>query len=139
LRGLPEMANEDDMGLNIIGQGYRLIYDPKILVDHFPSNKRPDARGSTAVFDKTQVYNVNHNYTYVLLKHLSPWRQFSYLAYNFLVGDSPNMALVRALYGLATTFDWRYLQILPAAYAGKLAGIATYYQYRHQVKAKKKI
>jgi GT2 family glycosyltransferase len=130
LRGLPELANEDEMGLRVRKQGYRMIYDPKILVDHFPSHKRPDARGSRAVFDRVQVYNVNHNYTYVLFKHLSPWNRFFFLLYNFLIGDSPNMALVRALYGFARTANWGYLQILPAAYAGKLAGIKTYFRQR---------
>lgn len=134
LRGLPELANEDDMGFSILKQGYQLIYDPSILVDHFPSHKRPDSRGAKAVFNKSQVYNVNHNYTYVLLKHLPWWQQILFLLYNFVIGEVPNMALVRAVYGFVTTLNWRYFQILPAAYAGKLAGIGTYWRYRHQSK-----
>lgn len=136
LRGLPETANEDDMGLKIIKQGYRLIYDPKILVDHFPSNIRPDIRGSSANFDKTQVHNESHNYTYVLLKHFSPWHQFFFLLYNFLIGDVPNLALVRALYGLVTTRNWQFIQIMPVAYGGKFAGIGTYLRYRANLKEK---
>lgn len=134
LRGLPETANEDDMGLKIIKQGYRLIYDPTILVDHFPSQVRPDARGPEAIFNKTQAYNENHNFTYVLLKHFSLRRQISFMLYNFLIGDNPNLALVRSFYGLVTTGNWRYVKILPTAYAGKLAGIRTYRRYLASLK-----
>jgi GT2 family glycosyltransferase len=134
LLGVTQVAYEDDIGLAILKQGYRLIYDPQILVDHYPSSKRPEARVANMYLDKTQIYNINHNYTYVLLKHLPLWRKVSFLMYNFVIGDIPNYGLIRTLYHILETRSFKYLKLLPVAYSGKLGGIGTYRKYRSNLK-----
>jgi GT2 family glycosyltransferase len=119
LAGPVPFGFEIDLGLGVRRRGWRVLYDPEALVDHYPTrNYRADSQEVARV--------VNHNQTYVLLKHL-PWpRKLAFLAYTFGVGDKNTIGLARVPY-LALRHRWSAAAI-KAQFAGKIAGIKTYLQ-----------
>ena len=61
------------IGLELIERGWSLVYDPAILVDHFPAPRLDyDKRNS---FNARAVSDAVHNETVLLLQHLSAPRR----------------------------------------------------------------
>ena len=108
---------EIDLGLYVRSMGRRVLYDPEVLVDHYPTR-------DYGADSQEMAWVVNHNQTYVLLKHLTWPRKLAFLAYTFGVGDKNTIGLARVPY-LALRHHWR-AAALKAQFAGKLAGIKTY-------------
>lgn len=117
LAGPVPFGFEIDLGLHVRRRGWRVLYDPDVLVDHYPTRTyRADSQEIAWV--------VNHNQTYVLLKHLTWPRKLAFLAYTFGVGDKNTIGLARVPY-LALRKRWSSAAI-KAQFAGKIAGIRTY-------------
>jgi cellulose synthase/poly-beta-1,6-N-acetylglucosamine synthase-like glycosyltransferase len=76
---------ELDFGMAVKRRGWRLVYDPAVLVDHFPARRfDEDARERRAPL---AVRNEAHNEAYVLLRWL-PWpRRVGYLVYALAIGS----------------------------------------------------
>lgn len=111
---------EIDLGLHVRALGYRVVYDPEIVVDHYSTSEYA-ASGPIA-------WKVNHNQTYVLLKHLPGLRRFTFLAYTFLLGDRNTIGLLRVPF-LIVRDRWTLAAIAPH-FGGKLAGVRTYVRSR---------
>ena len=116
---------ELDFGLAVKRRGWRLVYDPLVLVDHYPARRfDEDARRRRS---SLAVRNEAHNETYVLLRWL-PWpRKVGYLAYALAVGTRRlpglSLALERALRGREPV---EALRAMRAATCGRLLAIRTY-------------
>ncbi len=78
--------NDTDQSLSVSGRGYRLVYDPGAIVDHYPAD-RPDSAAGRDMADPRQVYLDAHDHCFVLMKHLAPWRRILWLPYLLLVGS----------------------------------------------------
>jgi GT2 family glycosyltransferase len=121
LKGAVPYAFEIDMGLAALRDG-RLVYDPELAVDHFSSVDMSAYRPSLALV-------LNHNVTYVLLKHLGWPRRVCFLAYTFLVGDRDTIGLLRIPL-LAGRPNWTY-PVFAAHFRGKLWGIVSFLERGH--------
>lgn len=75
---------EIDLCLSVAKAGWKLLYDPEIVVDHYPAQRfdldQRIGRPLSALQD--DVFNE----TYALLKHLPPWRGALLLVYGLAVG-----------------------------------------------------
>ena len=111
---------EIDLGLQVRALGFRVVYDPAIVVDHYSMS---DYRASGPM-----AWTVNHNQTYVLLKHLPGLRKFTFLAYTFVLGDRNTIGLMRVPF-LIVRDRWP-LAAITAHFRGKLAGVRTYARSR---------
>jgi GT2 family glycosyltransferase len=116
LKGAVPFAFEIDMGLTAIRSG-RLLYDPELVVDHFASSDMSAHQSSLALV-------LNHNVTYVILKHLGWPRRICFLAYTFLIGDRDTIGLLRVPM-LAGRPNWTFRVIL-AHFRGKLSGVVSF-------------
>ncbi len=100
LRGSGAQAHEDAMlALTIRRKGWRLIYDPAILVDHYEA-VREEARhygGIVPVTDADAFKEGPYNWAVVIWAELSPWRQLAFLAWNGLVGTRVAPGFVQAI------------------------------------------
>ena len=108
---------EVDMGLDVRDRGARLIYDPELTVDHYPSS-------DMSAGDSGRARTVNHNHTYILLKHLSWPRRLAFLLYTLAIGDRDTVGLVRGLF-LALRGGWPP-GLVAAHLAGKADGIGCF-------------
>jgi GT2 family glycosyltransferase len=112
---------EVDLGLAVRAQARRIVYDPEASVDHYASSDMTAARTGLS-------YVVNHNQTYILLKHLPWWRRMAFLLYTFLIGDRNTIGLLRVPM-LALRDHWSR-EALTEHFRGKIDGIRTFRTWR---------
>jgi hypothetical protein len=108
-------------------QGYRLIYDPRAVVDHYPA-----ARFDSSTRRKTDpalVFSDSHNWVYCLLKYLGPVRRGALMAYALGVGSGTRLGLAKWLVALPRGPRDATAQFV-ASTRGKLAGLRTYHLAR---------
>ncbi len=99
--GGAEVHNDLEASLSVWRRGWRVVYDPSVLIDHRPGPRFDDdgreRRSLQAELDE------QHNELYALLRHSPPARRPPVLAYQTLVGSrqAPGLALgaVHALRG----------------------------------------
>ena len=94
LRGTgAEHNTELDLCLGLKRDGWKLVYDPAVIVDHHEEVRHGGERENRMT--DAEHHDAIHNQTYALLKHLPPLCKLTALAYGLLVGtrDSPGLAL----------------------------------------------
>ena len=111
LRGTgSQVHNEATVCLPMLRAGYRVVYDPAIVVDHYPT-VRPggDHRGS---IDSGAIRDATHNYALALLDHLSPVRRCCFLAWMICVGtgSTPGLANLIRLSASLQPAPWRRMR-----------------------------
>jgi cellulose synthase/poly-beta-1,6-N-acetylglucosamine synthase-like glycosyltransferase len=72
------------MGLLVKRRGWTLMYDPEIVVDHYPAERFDNDRRDE--FSPQAVSNAVYNETLILLEHLPPPRKQVFLLWSFLIG-----------------------------------------------------
>jgi glycosyltransferase involved in cell wall biosynthesis len=98
--------------------GWRLVYDPAIVVDHYPGPRfDPDRRERP---DPVAVYDAAYNLVTCLVS-LQPRLTVRRALYGLLVGDAMTPGLVRALVGLARGDRAVTARLLPSLRGQSLA------------------
>lgn len=75
--------------------GWKIIYDPKVAVDHYPAQRFDEDQRQN--FNEIACTNLVHNETVVLLEHLSPLRRIAFLFWAILVGTKDCFGLIQWL------------------------------------------
>jgi 2-polyprenyl-3-methyl-5-hydroxy-6-metoxy-1,4-benzoquinol methylase/GT2 family glycosyltransferase len=126
-------TSRDDMDvcLSIRKKGYKIIYDPQIIVYHYYDSSpclHPDRKEKYG-----RIREMNINTTYVLLKHLGLPKQIVFLLFTFVIGDTQTPGvlrnLIRAVRNRRTEDVTKFL--LPAL-KGKLQGVLLYLRCRNK-------
>ncbi len=108
--------------LNIKRQGYSLIYDPRIRVNHYIHRSR--AYREQHFVSGDYLYMINHNHLYALLKHSDSIQQLFRLLWIFLWGAYPEMGLValfkNCLSRLVHHREVEFVRLLKASLGGKI-------------------
>jgi glycosyltransferase involved in cell wall biosynthesis len=76
-------------------EGWKLIYDPKIAVDHFPGQRFDEDQRNT--FNDIAFFNSVHNETLVLLENLPLMRRTVFIFWALLVGTREAPGLLQWL------------------------------------------
>lgn len=77
-------------------KGWKLIYDPNVLVDHY-SAQRFDEDSREERFSELAALNRVHNESLILLENLSPLRRTVFILWVVLLGTRANRGLVQSL------------------------------------------
>lgn len=124
-------CNDLDASLSVRRMGYRLVYDPAAVVDHYPAQRHGEA---TRQYDAPHMlFAEGHNWMYVALKHSRPWQVPVLLAYGFLVGHARAYGLLRALWGAFQVGPLIAAHRLWHSLRGKTAGIISWLRQRKKV------
>lgn len=116
-------CNDMDASLSLRRRGYRLIYDPLAIVDHYPAERFGEA---TRFYEAPHMlFAEGHNWAYVALKHARPWQVPGVLAYGFLVGHARAYGLLRAMVALREHSPAEVARRLWHSWRGKAAAIVT--------------
>ncbi len=106
--------------------GYRVVYDPEIIVVHHLAPRPEIGRDVTA----RTVFHYSHNLVYVSATALPPWQRYIAVASAFLIGNRHSYGLASAvIHGLRGRPPSLRAEILPA-FAGKLAGLRSWASWR---------
>jgi GT2 family glycosyltransferase len=84
--------------LSLLRQGFRIVYDPAIAVDHQVQPRVDETRD----FDPRQVRDAAHNETLAVLENLSPTEQLKHLFWTTVIGSRSAPGLVHAARRIAT-------------------------------------
>jgi len=125
-----QVHNDLKLCLTLRRGGSRLIYDPAVLVDHFPA-VRPagDHRGA---FEARQQLDATHNETLALLEFLSGPRRVAFVVWALAIGKRPAPGAAHA--GLAVLRGEGIGEAgrrLWATLRGRLAGWRTFRRQAH--------
>ncbi len=123
LAGGSSCLNDTEVSLSVTKQGFRLVYDPEALVDHYPAERFGEATrqlGSLAL-----VSSDSHNWVYCMVKHLSGLRKIAFIASAFLIGMGNRYGLIKYLISLPRG-PIAASRLFVASTAGKLKGLRTY-------------
>ncbi len=109
--------------------GWQMIYDPQIAVDHYPAQRFDEDQRNN--FNAIAQINLVHNETLVLLEHLSPLRRAIFLLWAILVGTRDCFGFVQWLrffpsQGQLATRKWL------ASWRGRQQGWQTWQQFKMQ-------
>jgi GT2 family glycosyltransferase len=121
LKGTITYRWEDDVCFAVCRNGGRLIYDPTLRVDHFPTKPADH-------FDDPEVlYISNHNTIYLMLKHNSAFRGGLFLSYSFLLGDYDAYGLAAFLREWLRRKDASFWHQFVPTFSGKIAGLWSFW------------
>lgn len=107
------------MCLWAIKQGWRVVYDPSIVVDHFPGQRPAGDLRSHAPFQVTEDDSYNLVTALLTLEPRLFWRR---AAYGLAVGDRRNPGLVRAIAALFAADRETIRKLLPS-FSGQTKGL----------------
>jgi GT2 family glycosyltransferase len=117
---------ETDIALCIKKMGFRVLYDPKLIVNHYAAPRVIDIeRGRNA----KASYFFAHNLTYVCLKHLRWYGKLAFLIYYFIGGQWRYPALATYILSLFSGKTVSFKEQLIPSFQGRFAGIKTYIRY----------
>ncbi len=124
----PQVCMDMEASLSVACRGWRVVYDPEVVVDHYPAPRHDeDQRERPTV---TARANAIHNQLYVLLKHAPMWQKPVVVLYAFLVGYRHAPGLLVLLERLARERDRRAVALrFVAAMRGRLLALWTYARY----------
>lgn len=120
LRGTgAQVANELGVSLAVKRQGWKLVYDPSVAVDHFPAGRYDEDQRST--FSTVAIRNAVFNETLLLCGHFGWLRRVSFMAWAVLIGHRAWPGVAQWLRLLRTDASHATLR-LSAVLAGRLDG-----------------
>jgi glycosyltransferase involved in cell wall biosynthesis len=90
-----QVCNDLEATWSVRQRGWRVVYDPNVVVDHYPEARHDDdARDvRSALAERTE----EHNEVYALIRHAPAWQCVVLLAYRLLIGKRRAPGLVLAL------------------------------------------
>jgi cellulose synthase/poly-beta-1,6-N-acetylglucosamine synthase-like glycosyltransferase len=96
LRGAGAQVHcELGFSLAVRKRGWKLVYDPSILVEHFPALRADsDQRYS---FNETAFFNASYNLRLIMCENLPPLRRMAFVGYSTLIGNRADPGLMRAV------------------------------------------
>jgi len=128
LTGGSACLNDTEISLSVAAQGFRLIFDPEAIVDHYPAQRFGE---STRRLNASAIVSSDsHNWVYCMMKHLPGIRKVAFLANALLVGMGNRYGLIKYLINLPGS-PVVASRLFLASTAGKLRGLRTYLAARH--------
>jgi GT2 family glycosyltransferase len=88
-----QVHNDMEFSLSVKSNGWKLIYDPLVCVDHFPAERFDDDKRNS--FNWQASFNAAHNEMYTLLKHSKWLRKGLIIGWAVLVGSKSSPGVVQ--------------------------------------------
>jgi glycosyltransferase involved in cell wall biosynthesis len=81
--------------LDIVRRGWPIVYDPMLLVEHYPAQRGDEDQRYT--FNDTAFYNASFNLRLIMCEHLPTFGKWAFVVYSSLIGNRADPGLARAL------------------------------------------
>lgn len=124
-----QVYNELAMCLEIKSRGWNILYDPSIMVDHYPAQRFDEDQRNQ--FNPVAEFNMSFNETFVLLTHLPSARRLVYLVWAFLMGSRSSPGILQYIrFSLLRSYnksEFVGLSRLVSSLKGRWAGLAFWY------------
>ena len=125
LRGAgAQVCNDLQASLGVWRRGRRVVWDPKVSVDHYPAARLDgDSRDRRS---REAIVAHHHNDVYVLLSELPAWNKVTALLYRLLVGTRAAPGLVHLAFHMRHAGRADAWFRFRAVTAGRLSGLRTF-------------
>jgi glycosyltransferase involved in cell wall biosynthesis len=129
LRGAGAQVHNDLMlSLALRKAGGRLVYDPSVVVDHYPAIRPAgDLRSDPIARHQTDAV---HNETLALLEYLPPGRRTVFMVWAFAIGRGASPGVAHTVWTSFKTRDPRAWRRLAPSLKGRWAGWRTFRRAR---------
>ncbi|MDA0667701.1 MAG: glycosyltransferase [Planctomycetota bacterium] len=122
---------EMDACLGVKRQGFRLLFDPEVEVDHHEAPRVLN----TERFDATAIFNNAANETYALMKGYGPIGRFVHMVFALLVGNFPCPGLAWGVGGGLLGLVWKNRNLfgmgaIMPAWKGRFEGCRMFLRWR---------
>lgn len=118
-----QVANDLKLALEVRKQGWTLVYDPNVAVDHYLAVRHDDDKRTYRT--PAAQTNASHNQALALLDYLSLWQVPVYLAWTVAIGSREVPGIAQVIRLKLSGVD-RVGSIYWASLRGTLAGIRTW-------------
>lgn len=108
LRGTGAQVHwEISLGLQLKANGWKLLYDPAVAVDHFLAPRFDEDQRDA--FNALALRNLAYNEAMIRLEHLNPLGRFAFLLWSVLIGSRITPGFVQMLRFLPASgsLSWR--------------------------------
>ena len=96
LRGTGAQVHcEMAFSLEVWRRSWTLVYDPDLLVEHYPAARGDEDQRS--VFNDTAFFNASFNLRLIMCEHLPAFRRWVFVTYSTLIGTRADPGIARAL------------------------------------------
>ena len=119
------------LGMAMRQDGWRLIYDPAVALDHFPSQRFDADQNLRGIFSAEGIYNSAFNETLVLLHYLPLVRRSAFIVWALLVGTRAEPGLAQ-IPRLTLTRNRHVMERAKATFKGRLAAAKAVAQMHRQ-------
>ncbi len=119
-----QVCNDMGFSLAVKSRGWKLLYDPKIAIDHFPAQRFDEDQRSA--FNSIAQQNMAHNETVVILDYLPLVQKIVYLVWALIVGTRGVPGILQILRFLPTQKQLS-VQRGFASFQGRIAGVNTWF------------
>lgn len=120
-----QVCNEVGICAAVRRNGWRVVYDPAVVVDHFPAVRHDEDARNT--FSPVAQHNATHNETLAVLDALPAWRRPLFLAWAFALGTRASPGLLQAP-RLAAQGAPNVAARVRASLSGRCAGVKTWWR-----------
>ncbi|NET02920.1 MAG: glycosyltransferase [Sphaerospermopsis sp. SIO1G2] len=103
--------------------GWKIIYDPNVIVDHYPAQRFDEDKRQ--IFNAIAFTNLVHNETLVLLEHFSPIQKIVFIFWAIVIGNRESFGIMQWLRLLPTQGKIAH-QKLQASLRGRWQAWQTY-------------
>jgi glycosyltransferase involved in cell wall biosynthesis len=115
--------------LTLKRNGWKIIYDPSVAVDHYPAQRFDEDQRQN--FNEIAFSNLVHNETLILLEHLSLFRRIIFLFWAIFIGTRDSLGIIQWL-RLFPSQGKIINKKLQASLQGRWQGWQTYQSLRSQ-------
>jgi len=117
------------LGFAIKRQGFRLVYDPALAVDHHIEPRQGADQYHRGTFVRDAMIDASANETLAILEYFPPVRRLVFIAWAVLVGPRGLPGLLQVPRLLLKGEGWRGRELL-ATWQGRVEGIKAYLRRR---------
>lgn len=113
--------------LSLKKAGWKLIYDPQIMVDHYPAQRFDEDQRKQ--FNSVAFANAVHNQNLAILEHLSPLKRVMFLFWSNFIGTRTDFGILQLLRFLISDKDLAFKKWI-ASIRGRSQAWITWLQCR---------
>lgn len=114
---------ELSLGLTLKRAGWKLIYDPAVVVDHFPAQRFDEDQRNQ--FSYVAFFNIVHNETLALLEHFSWPQRLLFLIWAFTIGSRGGLGVLQ-IPRLLLQRESHVFAMATASFAGRIAAFRSF-------------
>ncbi|PLS01510.1 glycosyltransferase family 2 protein [Neobacillus cucumis] len=117
-----QVYNDMDFSLSVKKNGWKLMYDPAVAVNHYPGVRSDEDKRN--LFNSEAFYNAVHNETYILHNNFKKINRCIYFVWSLFIGTTANPGLLQFIRYFPKEGKISYTKLI-TSYKARYSGLKT--------------